>query len=98
MADNPEDAKAMPLLDHLLELRTRLLYSVAALFVAFVVCWFFSKDIFNFLARPLAEILLKETGRKFIYTALTEAFFTQVQVAFFGAICISFPIFATQIW
>jgi sec-independent protein translocase protein TatC len=98
MAENPQDAKAMPLLDHLLELRTRLLYSVAALFVAFIGCWFFSKDIFDFLAKPLADILLQETGRKFIYTALTEAFFTQVKVAFFGAICISFPIFATQIW
>ena len=98
MADKPEEAKAMPLLDHLLELRTRLLYSVVALFVAFIGCWFFAKDIFNFLAQPLADILLKETGRRFIYTGLTEAFFTQVQVAFFGAICIAFPVFASQIW
>lgn len=98
MAEKPEEAKAMPLLDHLLELRTRLLYSVVALFVAFIGCWFFAKDIFNFLAQPLADILLKETGRRFIYTGLTEAFFTQVKVAFFGAICIAFPVFATQIW
>ena len=98
MADKPEEAKAMPLLDHLLELRTRLLYSVIALFVAFIGCWFFAKDIFNFLAQPLADILLKETGRRFIYTGLTEAFFTQVKVAFFGAICIAFPVFASQIW
>lgn len=98
MAENPEDAKAMPLLDHLLELRTRLLWSIAALFVAFMGCWFFAKDIFDFLAQPLADILLKETGRRFIYTGLTEAFFTQVKVAFFGAICIAFPILATQVW
>jgi sec-independent protein translocase protein TatC len=98
MADQQEEAKAMPLLDHLLELRTRLIYSVIALFVAFIGCWFFAKDIFNFLAQPLADILLKETGRRFIYTGLTEAFFTQVQVAFFGAICIAFPVFASQIW
>jgi sec-independent protein translocase protein TatC len=98
MADKQEEAKAMPLLDHLLELRTRLIYSVIALFVAFIGCWFFAKDIFNFLAQPLADILLKETGRRFIYTGLTEAFFTQVQVAFFGAICIAFPVFASQIW
>lgn len=93
-----QTAKAMPLLDHLLELRTRLLYSVVALFVTFIGCFFFAQDIFNFLAAPLAEILLKETGRRFIYTDLTEVFFTQVKVAFFGALCISFPIFATQIW
>lgn len=98
MAEKPEEAKAMPLLDHLLELRTRLIYSVVALFVAFIGCWFFAKDIFNFLAQPLADILLKETGRRFIYTGLTEAFFTQVKVAFFGAICIAFPVFASQIW
>lgn len=88
----------MPLLDHLVELRRRLLYSVLGLMVAFGVCFYFAQDIFNFLAQPLADILLKETGRRFIYTDLTEVFFTQVKVAFFGALCISFPIFAGQIW
>lgn len=88
----------MPLLDHLVELRKRLLYAVVALIVAFAVCFYFAQDIFNFLARPLADILLKETGRRFIYTDLTEVFFTQVKVAFFGAACLAFPIFAAQIW
>jgi sec-independent protein translocase protein TatC len=97
-SDDASEAKTMPLLEHLLELRTRLLWSVAALFVAFIGCWFIAKDIFDFLAQPLADILLKETGRRFIYTNLTEAFFTQVKVAFFGAAVISFPVFATQIW
>jgi sec-independent protein translocase protein TatC len=96
--DEAAEAKTMPLLDHLIELRRRLLWSVVTLFAAFILCWFFSKDIFNFLAQPLADILLKETGRKFIYTNLTEAFFTQVKCAFFGAAVISFPVFAIQIW
>src|SRR5690606_23794536 len=88
----------MPLLDHLIELRTRLLYSVAAFFVAFLVCFYFAQDIFDFLAQPLADILLEQTGRRFIYTDLTEVFFTQVKVAFFGAAVLAFPIFASQIW
>mgnify|MGYP001240246326 CR=1 FL=1 len=95
---DPEDAKKMPLLDHLIELRTRLLYSVAAFFVAFLVCFYFAQDIFDFLAQPLADILLEQTGRRFIYTDLTEVFFTQVKVAFFGAAVLAFPIFASQIW
>jgi sec-independent protein translocase protein TatC len=94
----PEDAKKMPLLDHLIELRTRLLYSVAAFFVAFLVCFYFAQDIFDFLAQPLADILLEQTGQRFIYTDLTEVFFTQVKVAFFGAAVLAFPIFASQIW
>ena len=93
-----EDDKKMPLLDHLVELRRRLLYSVLALFIAFIFCFYFAQHIFNFLAQPLANILLKETGRRFIYTDLTEVFFTQVKVAVFGAACITFPIIASQIW
>jgi sec-independent protein translocase protein TatC len=96
--DGAEDDKKMPLLDHLVELRRRLLYSIVGLVVAFLVCFFFAQHIFNFLAQPLANILLKETGRHFIYTDLTEVFFTQVKVAFFGAACLTFPIFASQIW
>ena len=88
----------MPLLDHLVELRRRLLYSVIGLLIAFAVCFYFAQDIFNFLAQPLADILLEEANRRFIFTDLTEVFFTQVKVAFFGAACLSFPIFAGQIW
>ncbi len=96
--DGAEDDKKMPLLDHLVELRRRLLYSAAGLVVAFFLCFFFAQHIFNFLAQPLANILLKEANRHFIYTDLTEVFFTQVKVAFFGAACLTFPIFASQIW
>src|SRR5436309_1700729 len=84
-----EDDKKMPLLDHLVELRKRLLYSFAGLIIAFGICFFFAQHIFNFLAQPLATILLKEANRHFIYTDLTEVFFTQVKVAFFGVFAVA---------
>jgi sec-independent protein translocase protein TatC len=93
------DDKPMPLLDHLIELRRRLMWSMAALLLCFFVCYYFSADIFEFLARPLASVLESQGGSKhMIYTHLTEAFFTYIKVAFFGAACISFPVIASQIW
>jgi len=74
--DDPDEAKKMPLLDHLVELRQRLIYAAIALGVTFALCFYFEKYIFNFLAQPLADLLLKETGRRFIYTGLTEVLFT----------------------
>ena len=64
MIAGAEEDKKMPLLDHLVELRRRLLYSVLALVIAFFFCFYFAQHIFNFLAQPLANILLKETGRR----------------------------------
>ncbi|MBL6077698.1 twin-arginine translocase subunit TatC [Belnapia sp. T18] len=90
----------MPLLDHLMELRTRLLWSVGAFAIAFAVCYYFSAQIYGFLARPLADILQNQGGgeRRMIFTALYEAFFTYLKVAFFGAVFFSFPMWATQVW
>ncbi|MEZ5832971.1 MAG: twin-arginine translocase subunit TatC [Dongiaceae bacterium] len=88
----------MPLLEHLVELRRRLLYSVVGFVVAFIVCFYFAQHMFNFLAAPLAEYFHDAAGRRFIYTDLTEPFFTNVKLAAFGALCISFPIMAGQIW
>ncbi len=98
--DDPIDDKPMPLLDHLMELRTRLLWSVGAFAIAFAICYYFSAQIYGFLARPLADILQNQGGgeRRMIFTALYEAFFTYLKVAFFGAVFFSFPIWATQLW
>src|SRR5579863_1967057 len=100
MSDREEELEEgrMPLLDHLVELRKRLMYSFAALIVAFFPCWYFSKTIYNFLAQPLADALSKEAGRHLIFTDLTEAFFTDLRVAFWAAFCLAFPIIASQIW
>ena len=97
--DDPINDKPMPLLDHLIELRTRLLWSMGALMLCFFFCYYFSKEIYSFLAQPLADILIQRGGnRRLIYTALYEAFFTYLKVAFFGAAFLSFPVIATQVY
>lgn len=102
MADDDKDAELeagrMPLIDHLVELRNRLMWSVGAVIVAFLVCYQFKELIYQFLQHPLAEIFADQPGRKMIFTGLTEAFFTYVKVSFWAAICLSFPIIATQLW
>ena len=99
MAEEALDQTKMPLLDHLVELRRRLLRSVIAILVLFFVCYYFSADIYDFLVRPLADILNELGGdRRLIFTALHEAFFTYIKVAFFAALFLSFPFIATQIW
>ena len=88
-----DDSKA-PLLDHLIELRRRLLWCVAALLIGFFVCLHFAKPIFGVLVQPL----LAAGQGKLIYTDIFEAFFVEVKVAFFAALMIAFPVLATQIW
>lgn len=88
------DDSKMPLLDHLIELRSRLLWSFLALAIAFGVCLYFARPIFAFLVQPLLE----SGQKKLIYTAIFEAFFVEIKVAFFAATCVAFPVFATQIW
>ena len=88
----------MPLLDHLIELRKRLLYSAIAFVVAFIACYTVAEPIYAFLVQPLADLYEGETNRRMIYTALHEAFFTYLKVAFFAAAFVSFPIVAGQIW
>ncbi|MEI6557397.1 MAG: twin-arginine translocase subunit TatC [Rhodospirillaceae bacterium] len=87
----------MPLLEHLIELRNRLVYAVAALLAGVVVCYFFSQHIYAFLVQPLADILAGQ-GRKMIYTGLTEAFFTYLRVAFWSGAFVTFPFIAAQLW
>ena len=94
------EARRMPLLEHLIELRTRLLISVGSLIVAFFVCFAFAEDFYEFLTIPLKNAMdsAKISANRMIFTGLIEGFFTQVKVAFFAALCITFPIFGTQIW
>jgi sec-independent protein translocase protein TatC len=88
-----EDSK-MPLLDHLIELRGRLIWCFVALGIAFGVCLYFARPIFSVLVQPL-----KEAGQeKLIYTDVFEGFLVEIKVGFFAAIMVAFPIFATQIW
>jgi sec-independent protein translocase protein TatC len=100
--DDDKDAELeegrMPLLDHLIELRNRLMWSIAAILVAFLVCYQFKERIYGFLVHPLAAIFEGQAGRHLIYTGLTEAFFTYVKVSLWAAICVAFPVVASQIW
>ncbi len=93
MIDDLDESKA-PLLEHLVELRNRLLWSFGALAIAFGVCMYFSKPIFTILVRPL---LMAGQG-KLIYTDIFEAFFVELKVAFFAALMLAFPVFAIQAW
>ena len=91
------DQSEAPLLDHLIELRGRLLRCVIALGIAFAVCLTFADDIFGFLVRPLTAAFPHGEGR-LIYTKLYEAFFVELKVAMFAAFFVSFPIIANQLW
>ena len=91
---NELDSSKAPLLDHLIELRRRLLWSFAALAVAFAVCLYFARPIFGFLVQPL----LRAGQGRLIYTNIFEAFFVEIKVAFFAAIMVAFPIIANQVW
>ncbi len=88
------DESKAPLLEHLIELRQRLLYCVIALAIAFAACFTFADDIFAFLVQPL----VKAEGTNLIYTKLYEAFFVEIKVALFASFLIAFPIIANQIW
>ncbi|MXO58063.1 twin-arginine translocase subunit TatC [Altererythrobacter salegens] len=91
------DETQAPLLDHLIELRSRLVRAVAAFGVAFFACLYFADDIFALLVRPLAAAFPEGEG-KLIYTKLYEAFFVNIKVAMFAAFFVSFPVIANQLW
>ena len=91
------DETQAPLLDHLIELRARLMRAVFALALAFFVCLYFARDILAFLVHPLTQAFPPGQGR-LVYTKLYEQFFVELKVALFAAFFISFPIIANQIW
>ena len=98
--EDPIHDKPMPLLEHLMELRRRLMYAFGAFMAAFGLCYYFSGDIYYFLAEPLARVLEGQGTHTphLIYTQLYEVFFTKIKVAMFGALFSAFPIIASQLW
>lgn len=101
MTSDIED-KPQPLVEHLIELRTRLIWALGAFFLAFIVCFAFAKQLFNFLVVPYKWAVvwagLDLNKAELIYTAPQEFFFTQLKVAMFGALVIAFPVIAAQIY
>src|SRR6516164_2095936 len=91
------EATKAPLMEHLIELRSRLMKALIAFAIAFVGCFFFAKTIYNVLAWPFVWVVGPENS-KFIYTALLEHFVVHLTLAMFGAAFMSFPVVATQIY
>jgi len=91
------EATKAPLMEHLVELRERLIKALVAFVLTFIVCFFFAGDIYNVLIFPFEWIAGAE-NTKFIYTALLEFFWTKLKLAMFGAAFLSFPIVAGQIY
>jgi sec-independent protein translocase protein TatC len=92
------DQTQAPLLDHLIELRTRLVRCVLALAIAFAGCFYFADEIFAILVAPLAGAFPEGTNARLIYTKLYEAFFVEIKVALFAAFFVTFPFLANQLW
>tara|TARA_B100000475_G_scaffold43444_1_gene28578 strand:- start:444 stop:1214 length:771 start_codon:yes stop_codon:yes gene_type:complete len=98
MLDDDPNNSRVPLIDHLAELRRRLIFCFAGLIIAFFAFYFIADDIYNFLVRPLVQATEGQLDRRMIFTGLHEAFLTQVRVAFFSAFSVAFPIIAIQGW
>jgi sec-independent protein translocase protein TatC len=96
------DKSSAPLIEHLIELRRRLIWSIAGFFIAFLACFFLAKRLFNLLVIPFKWATqwagLDPSKVELIYTAPQEFFFTQVKLAAFGGMVIAFPLIATQIY
>ena len=99
MSDEEDiEATKAPLIEHLIELRRRLIWSLLAIFVAFLVCFYFAKPSYNLLLFPFRLAAGTDAPIERIYTAPQEFFFTEVKLALFGAIFIAFPVIASQIY
>jgi len=96
------EASSAPLIEHLIELRSRLMWAIGGFFVAFLVCFFYAKQLFNLLVIPFKWAVtwagLNHGHVELIYTAPQEFFFTQIKLAMFGGLVISFPLIAAQIY
>jgi sec-independent protein translocase protein TatC len=92
------EATKAPLMEHLIELRRRLIWSSLAILVAFAVCFYFARDVYNLLVWPYQLAAGVDTPIEMIYTAPQEFFFTEMKLALFGAVFIAFPVIASQIY
>jgi len=91
--DGPEDDKPMPLLDHLIELRKRLIYALISFFLVFFITFYFAKPIFSFLIQPATH-----DGYKVVVLDIFEFFFVTVKLSAFVSLIVGFPLIAAQIW
>ena len=98
VGDEDDGDKKMSLLGHLIELRTRLLYSFLAFLIMFLGSFFYAQEIYDFFVRPLARALEGREGARMIFTALHEPFLAHIKVAFFTALFAGFPIISMQLW
>jgi sec-independent protein translocase protein TatC len=92
------EASKAPLIEHLIELRQRLMRAILAIFLAFIVCFYFADEIFNLLIIPYERAAGADREIRLIFTAPQEYLFTQMKLALFGALFIAFPIIANQIY
>lgn len=100
--DDEIEQSSAPLIEHLIELRSRLMWALAGFFVAFLFCFFFAKQIFNLLVIPFTWAVgwagLDQDKVELIYTAPQEFFFTQIKIGLFGGLILAFPLIAGQIY
>lgn len=94
--DDLDETRA-PLLEHLIELRTRIIRALLALAVGFGVCFYFADEILGFLVLPLKQAFPEGEGQ-LIFTKLPEVFFVELKVALFAGFMVSFPVIANQLW
>ena len=98
MTQEDIDKSEAPLIDHLIELRQRLIYCVIGVVIAFVAAFAFAGQIFNVLVQPFFWALGQNYDLELIYTTLPEKFFTEIKIGVFGALFITFPLIAIQIY
>ena len=95
------DASKAPLMDHLMELRQRLIYALIGMGMGFAVCFYFADTLFQTLVKPYLWAAKWATGQgtvKLTFLNAPEYFFTQLKLALFGATCLTFPNIATQVY
>lgn len=98
MSDTEFEATRAPLMEHIIELRTRLIYSILAFAAAFGACFYFAEPIYAFLVEPLAAAYPDPSTRRMIYTGLAEAFVTYMKLGLFGGLFLAFPFIAFQLY